>query len=302
MSDDLKVKVSGVGKILNDASRPLKERFRALFTLRNIGGEEAISEIGRCFDDNSSLLKHELAYCLGQMGDPKAIPILTQLLQDTKRETIVRHEAGEALGAIGAEEALPVLQEFLTDPIREVSETCHLAVKRIKWLKEEGSNNNKGLFLSTDPAPPMDKSLDVNDLEQVFLDEEADLFERYRAMFKLRDMNTRESILILCKGLFTGGVLFRHEVAFVLGQLQNPTSIDALIEVLEDPNQNEIVRHESAEALGSIATEKCIEVLKKYQSDPCQVVKESCDVALDMAEYELSSDFQYANTASVITV
>lgn len=27
-----------VGKVLNDPQRPLKERFRALFTLKNLGG------------------------------------------------------------------------------------------------------------------------------------------------------------------------------------------------------------------------------------------------------------------------
>ena len=50
-----------VGAVLNDKSQPLSKRFRALFTLRNIGGEAAIKEISKCFVDPSSLLKHELA-------------------------------------------------------------------------------------------------------------------------------------------------------------------------------------------------------------------------------------------------
>lgn len=32
-------KIENVGKILNDAKRPMKERFRALFTLKNIKGK-----------------------------------------------------------------------------------------------------------------------------------------------------------------------------------------------------------------------------------------------------------------------
>lgn len=32
-------KVQKIGVVLNDPKRPLKERFRALFTLRNIGGK-----------------------------------------------------------------------------------------------------------------------------------------------------------------------------------------------------------------------------------------------------------------------
>jgi len=88
-------KISAVGEILNNTHKSLAERFRALFTLRNIGGHMAIDCIARCFQDESVLLKHELAFCLGQMQDVHAIPILTSVLKDTKQEPMVRHEAGK---------------------------------------------------------------------------------------------------------------------------------------------------------------------------------------------------------------
>lgn len=87
--------IQSIGNVLNDPSRPLKERFRALFTLRNIGGMTSIKCIEKCFSDSSALLKHELAYCLGQMQDERANPILIQILQDVTQEPMVRHEAGE---------------------------------------------------------------------------------------------------------------------------------------------------------------------------------------------------------------
>jgi deoxyhypusine monooxygenase len=87
-------KIEAVGRVLNDRRRPLKERFRALFTLRNIGGPVAIHCIQQCFSDPSALLKHELAYCLGQMQDTKAIPVLKRILSDKNQEPMVRHEAG----------------------------------------------------------------------------------------------------------------------------------------------------------------------------------------------------------------
>lgn len=87
-------KVLAIGGVLNDAKRPLKERFRALFTLRNINGPVAITEICRCFGDQSALLKHELAYCLGQMQNEEAIVPLTEVLADVAQEPMVRHEAG----------------------------------------------------------------------------------------------------------------------------------------------------------------------------------------------------------------
>lgn len=101
-------------------------------------------------------------------------------------------------------------------------------------------------------------------------------------------------------GLFTGGALFRHEIAFVLGQLQNEISIPHLIKALEDLSQNEMVRHECAEALGSIANEECFNILRLFLKDESRIVRESCDVALDMADYEMSNEFQYANTALLV--
>lgn len=56
-----------------------------------------------------------------------------------------------------------------------------------------------------------------------------------------------------------------------------------------------MVRHEAAEALGSIGKEECLVVLQRYCTDGERVVKESCEVALDMLEYENSDQFQYAD-------
>jgi deoxyhypusine monooxygenase len=88
-------RIDNVGKILNDSARPMKERFRALFTLKNIKGALALKYIEQAFSDESDLLKHELAYCLGQMQDPNAIPVLIKVLEDVSQVPMVRHEAGE---------------------------------------------------------------------------------------------------------------------------------------------------------------------------------------------------------------
>lgn len=95
--------------------------------------------------------------------------------------------------------------------------------------------------------------------------------------------------------------MFKHEVAFVLGQLQKEASVPALRASLEDTEENEMVRHECAEALGSIATPECYEILKKYLNDNERVVRESCIVALDMCDYENSTEFQYANTLAKVS-
>jgi hypothetical protein len=44
------------------------------------------------FQDPSALLKHELAYCLGQMKNTAALPILESVLANAQEDPMVRHE------------------------------------------------------------------------------------------------------------------------------------------------------------------------------------------------------------------
>ncbi|KAL4132436.1 hypothetical protein QTP88_009587 [Uroleucon formosanum] len=291
--------INRIGTVLANTKLPMKERFRALFTLKNLGGNLAIENIAKCFNDNSCLLKHELAYCLGQMRDEYAIPCLIEVLKDVKQEPMVRHEAAEALGAIGKEDVIPILEEYKNDPVVELAETCQLALGRLLLPKNEANIEN--IYGSIDPAPPS-KIKSIEELEQVLTDENESLFNRYKAMFSLRDIASPESITILSKALSCGSPLFKHEIAFVLGQLQSPLSVPYLKESLIDENQNDMVRHECAEALGAIATDDCYNILKQYINDQKVVVKESCEVALDMCEYENCPDFQYADTLEKVTL
>ena len=51
-----------------------------------------------------------------------------------------------------------------------------------------------------------------------------------------------------------------------------------------------MVRHEAAEALGSVASDEASLLLDRFKHDHAQVVRESVQVALDMNEYEKSRD------------
>ncbi|XP_069505551.1 deoxyhypusine hydroxylase [Ambystoma mexicanum] len=286
-----------LGRELADQSLLLSIRFRALFTLRAIGGAEAISGICGAFDDPSALLKHEAAYCLGQMMDRQAEPALKAVLKDRGQEPMVRHEAGEALGAIGSPESLDLLKEYAKDPVIEVAETCQLAVKRIQWLQKNKDNPDVNPYQSVDPAPPLEEK-DVVKLRESLLDESLPLFDRYRAMFSLRNLGGKAAVLALTDGLKCGSALFRHEIGYVLGQMQHEASIPQLKAALECAEENPMVRHECAEALGSIAKDSCLETLQAYARDDERVVRESCEVALDMFEYENSGQFQYADGLS----
>ena len=81
----------------------------------------------------------------------------------------------------------------------------------------------------------------------------------------------------------------------MFGQLSHPASIPSLIKTLGDKKENPMVRHEAAEALGSLGDEEGVEdVLKRFVTDDVQVVRESVIVALDMAEFEKSGETEYA--------
>lgn len=195
---------------------------------------------------------------------------------------------------------MSVLEEFLKDSQVVVSETCQLAIAKIAWLQSEESKAEKfseSPYSSVDPAPPSFEQNSVEEERQRLLDKSRPLFERYRAMFALRNCGSPEAITALAEGLkCPSSALFRHEVAYVLGQAQEEISVPYLKDVLLDTAETAMVRHECAEALGSIATEECFDLLQKYVTDPEALVRESCQVALDMCEYENSKEFQYANT------
>ena len=157
-------------------------------------------------------------------------------------------------------------------------------------------------FASIDPAPPLEQSQPIQSLEQALLDVKQPLFLRYRAIFALRDLASPPdlptavpAVLALAKGLKDPSALFRHEIAFVFGQLSHPASIPALTETLGDLKEASMVRHEAAEALGSLGDENGVEdTLKQYLNDKEQIVRESVVVALDMAEFEKTGQMEYA--------
>jgi deoxyhypusine monooxygenase len=120
-------------KSLGDESIAMFQRMRSVFSLRNEGSDEACLVLCSALSTSSALLRHELAYVLGQMQNDVALPALIERLRDTTEHIMVRHEAAEALGAIGNLKAKPVLEEFLEDLNPEVSESCEVALDLMNW-------------------------------------------------------------------------------------------------------------------------------------------------------------------------
>ena len=369
--DDDEKDIAAFASVLVDQSRPIRDRFRALFTLRSMTGrpgaaDALISALAMKTNNNNSnddddpaflaaaktktktcrlradaLFRHEVAFALGQMQSKKATSALISVLKNECEHGMTRHECAEALGAIGDDSAVDVLREMHEDETqcREVRETASLALRRIEHVtkkkkksaaivgarvgskkettavgiaEKEDDDDDVRRAYSVDPVPAMDASVETDTLAAIILDDTADIWERYGAMFALRNRaqetfglaKTRENerVIELCSSTLgktlrsetVHSALLKHEICYVLGQLRedddNDIAREALFDCLEDPNEHAMVRHEAAEAIGSRGGAGAEALLRKYLSCEDRVVRESCEVALDMLKENQEED------------
>ena len=149
---------------------------------------------------------------------------------------IIVHEAVEALGNLDDGNTVTLLNRYRNSD-KEISEmvveTCELAQDLIKWNQETDHGKTENLdmtklkFRTNDPAPPFnykddEQYTDVKKLTEILLDDKNyTLFNRYRAMFTLREIYTEETCIAICQTLTKENfancsALLKHEVAFVL--------------------------------------------------------------------------------------
>ncbi|GAB68693.1 deoxyhypusine hydroxylase [Plasmodium cynomolgi strain B] len=291
----------------------IEKQMRALYECREIYKDdidEVINILTYALENNDSvLLRHEVAYVIGQISNEKCNDILIKLLNDTEENLMVRHEAAEGLAAIGSDSNIEVIKKFLNDEKVEVRETCELALSSLLEKNNNKDNIKEAIkkkrndefvskkFNTIDPVvfTSNDNAKSVDALIEDLNNETVPLKLRYEALFKLRDMETDMSINALGEVLIKDkkSAIFRHEVAFVLGQALHLNSLKYLISSLQNVGEHEMVRHEVALALGSLGSlninsqeyknvqSEIISTLKTFSKDACRVVSESCLVGLD---------------------
>lgn len=332
--------IESLQQLLLNESAPIAARTRAIFLLKQIGSHEAIDVLASGLSSPSVLLSHEIAYVLGQLQDPYALKYLYETLENKTLDPITRHEAAEAIAAIGEEESLPILQQYSNDDSKEVRDTCQIAVDSVKHHIEHrktaflrmaaGELPAVSRFASVDPAPPFTEDLTILQLQDILCDRSQSLYQRYRAMFTLRNIAAKHidaieagmssdvsadeqhsvaAINAIVAGFDSepfhqhsteeGSAVFRHEIAYVLGQLAHPAATSALTSALKRSAEHAMTRHEAAEALGAIAgdghdDEKINAVLTEHLKDGDVIVAESCEVGLDISAYWGSDQFDTA--------
>lgn len=139
-------------KVLCSESNHVSLRSRALYSLKHVACDPsdrrqvaAIEAIAAAFTSDSALLKHELAYCLGQTKNLESSKHLKPVLENRDEDSMVRHEAAEALGALGDRDCLQLLKDMrddMTEPV-VIRQTCHLSVERIEWEYSEAKKAEK---------------------------------------------------------------------------------------------------------------------------------------------------------------
>lgn len=292
MAELVEVASAKIEELRKELVRPganLPEKYRVLFSLRNVKGPEAHEALLQALKDESALFRHDVCFCLGQRQDAAAVEALTVILDNHQEHAMVRHEAGEALGAIGTPECLAPLMRHADDRVLEVAETCQLALQRVQYLKDHpDADNEESPYYSVDPTPAFPASTPTGQLRETILDENERMFERYSALFALRNKGGPDAVAAMGDVFGCRSALLKHEVAYVLGQMQDPESVRFLVNVLKDTKEHAMVRHEAAEALGAIADESSIALLKEFFLDAEPIVAHSCLVALDVLEHERS--------------
>eukprot|EP00918_Siedleckia_nematoides_P095336 GHVU01209319.1.p1 GENE.GHVU01209319.1~~GHVU01209319.1.p1 ORF type:complete len:336 (+),score=62.38 GHVU01209319.1:2532-3539(+) len=108
----------------------------------------------------------------------------------------------------------------------------------------------------------------------------ASIEAKARALFSARHHGGEGAARALMKGLDDKSVFLRHEIAYVLGQVGHHCCVPILKAKLEDVNEDPIVRHEAAEALGAIGAMGTLSLLEKYCGDESTPVRQTCELAV----------------------
>ncbi|GJP66388.1 hypothetical protein CLOP_g23320 [Closterium sp. NIES-67] len=367
-SGDAREVVAELRQRLLDRALPIEQRIRALFSLRNLKGDTPQQALIEAMEDKSVLLAHEAAFALGQMGDVFSVPALTRVLEDPRSRGSRRHRRGLLPPSAPNISCRPCTRGSGDVRAGSSAATGHPSCGRGRERggAEGGGGNRRGKgggggegegkrFMSVDPAGSAPKNASTEELRKLLLQEDANMYDRYGALFALRDKAAAtsnagdaaagaggggdsggagaagaggggdsggagaagaggggdsggaggssgasfasEAVTAIVEALETcTSALLRHEIAYVLGQLQNKTAAQALVRALQDTSCHAMVRHEAAVALGSVADPLTLQLLREFQKDPDPIVAESCDVALDLMRFELQPDaFQYAD-------
>jgi len=286
--------------------------------MRAAGAAPTLAAVLRDAGDDA-IVRHEAAEALGAIADPDSLPLLDEFSADARAEVaetcqvaarrvrwVVKRAASDAERAAASAAAASSSDPSSSSSSGDAASATTPPPPGADAEDDERVDQNP--FESIDPAPAKRRPLntEVPAIQKVLIDQAVPLFERYKAMFSLRNCGSRGAVLALCTGLRDPSPLFRHEVAYVLGQLSHAAATDALKARVADAAEHDMVRHEAAEALGAIGTPEATQFLEGFareggEGEQGRMLRESVAVALDAADYFSASGEAAADEAAALS-
>jgi HEAT repeat protein len=236
---------------------------RALGDVRNVASVEPLGnavDLGAT-DSASHLLNKELASALGEIGDPKAAPVLMKLLK--ARDNYTRIEAVDALGRMRTREAVEPLMQLATDESTEP----FLNKKAIEALGRIGDARAVPVLLRTLTKERKGISFYVESSFSLFQmgQPAADAL-----LAVLENKDDELSRWVQKNGINPASYAFK--AAEILGDLREHRAEGALVQQLafkhEDPRIQAGVRARAADALARMRSAAAVRPLAALVSEP----------------------------------
>ncbi len=118
-----------------------------------------------------------------------------------------------------------------------------------------------------------------------YLKDEYDLVEKYVALMTLRTIGTEEAAAVLQEGFPKLGdsEMLKHDVCYAMGQMHSMNSMKFLLERMNDPNEQSIVRHEAGEALANYHTEsdQIIPEMQKHWDSEDELLRSTVRIGIN---------------------
>lgn len=287
-------------------------KYTAIMTLRHYGNDEAakILEEGYKGLGTSELLRHDVMYCMGQMRAHNSVSFLLERMHDPQEKSIVRHEAGEALSNLTdiKEQVITELEKHWDSEDELLKSTVRVAVPKLKSLHKDSRIGKKyggtlepaepfneeevrNYFQSQGLPDPQNHAELLNQVQSQLLKpySEVDEFTKYRLCYFLRDvcdLRSKEilSDLLSAENRKVTSALLRHELGFILGQVNNNEACihEALKKSSVDETEHPVVRHEAILAFYDITKDEGF--MDQFLVHDDQLIRESVEVATKMGE------------------
>ena len=129
---------------------------------------------------------------------------------------------------------------------------------------------------------------DIESAKRVAMDRSAEIGSRYNAIFWLRNEKSLEAAEAIIEVVENSGdsELLQHDSVYILGQLGHTQVVQFLINVLGSEKFTAIVRHEAGEALANFPEEKLriLPELRKFEDSEVEVISSTAKLAIAKLE------------------